>query len=69
MSEPMTSRLAWPTLKRDLVAILRGLTPDDCEAVVAGLIDGRRLGCQALIEGDVVIDAVATAGTHTMFSP
>lgn len=39
MSEPVTKRLAWPKLKRDIVAILRGLTPDDCEAVVAGLIE------------------------------
>lgn len=29
----------WPTLKRDLVAILRGLTPDDCEPVVGALLE------------------------------
>ena len=28
----------WPKLKRDLVAILRGLTPDDCEPVVGALL-------------------------------
>ena len=29
----------WPDLKRSLVAILRGLTPQACEAVVGGLIE------------------------------
>lgn len=29
----------WPKLKRDLVAILRGLPPPDCEAIVAALIE------------------------------
>ncbi|NDW07565.1 2-dehydro-3-deoxy-6-phosphogalactonate aldolase [Jiella pacifica] len=37
MSE--STRTPWPKLKRDLVAILRGLTPEDCEAVVSGLIE------------------------------
>ena len=31
--------IAWPSLKRDLVAILRGIRPEEVEAVVAGLID------------------------------
>lgn len=31
--------IAWPSLKRDLVAILRGIRPDEVEAVVAGLIE------------------------------
>ncbi|MCB8839129.1 2-dehydro-3-deoxy-6-phosphogalactonate aldolase [Aurantimonas sp. VKM B-3413] len=34
-----TRRTPWPRLKRDLVAILRGLPPEDCEAVVGGLIE------------------------------
>lgn len=39
MSEPTSLYAPWPKLKRDLVAILRGLTPNDCEAIVAGLIE------------------------------
>ncbi|MEX6506870.1 2-dehydro-3-deoxy-6-phosphogalactonate aldolase [Jiella sp. M17.18] len=34
-----TNRTPWPTLKRDLVAILRGLPPQDCETVVGGLVE------------------------------
>ncbi|MCE7029773.1 2-dehydro-3-deoxy-6-phosphogalactonate aldolase [Jiella avicenniae] len=39
MSEPTRPRAPWPKLKRDLVAILRGLAPNDCRAVVSGLIE------------------------------
>ncbi|MBO0903117.1 2-dehydro-3-deoxy-6-phosphogalactonate aldolase [Jiella sonneratiae] len=35
----MNRATPWPKLKRDLVAILRGLTPDAAEAVVSGLIE------------------------------
>ncbi|MBP0616564.1 2-dehydro-3-deoxy-6-phosphogalactonate aldolase [Jiella mangrovi] len=35
----MTRRIPWPKMKRDLVAILRGLSPADCDAVVSGLIE------------------------------
>lgn len=39
--EPSTTpaRIPWPTLKRGLVAILRGIGPDHAETVVAGLIE------------------------------
>ena len=33
------TRIAWPPLKRGLVAILRGIGPDHAEAVVGGLIE------------------------------
>lgn len=33
------THIAWPSLERDLVAILRGIRPEEVEAVVAGLID------------------------------
>lgn len=39
MSQNALSRRPWPKLKRDLVAILRGLVPDDCEAIVSALIE------------------------------
>lgn len=35
----MASTIAWPTLRRSLVAILRGITPDEVEAVMAALIE------------------------------
>lgn len=35
----MTAHVAWPPLKRSLVAILRGIRRDQVEAVVSGLID------------------------------
>ncbi|KAA0972056.1 2-dehydro-3-deoxy-6-phosphogalactonate aldolase [Aureimonas fodinaquatilis] len=35
----MQERIAWPGLKRNLVAILRGLTFDEVEPVVGGLIE------------------------------
>lgn len=35
----MTGPVVWPSLKRNLVAILRGITPADIEAVVAGLLE------------------------------
>ncbi|BDA84107.1 2-dehydro-3-deoxy-6-phosphogalactonate aldolase [Aureimonas sp. SA4125] len=38
-------QIAWPALKRSLVAILRGLTPDETETVVGGLIE---LGFEAI---------------------
>ncbi|KQT50734.1 2-dehydro-3-deoxy-6-phosphogalactonate aldolase [Aureimonas sp. Leaf454] len=34
-----SARIAWPSLKRGLVAILRGIGPDHAETVVAGLIE------------------------------
>ncbi len=35
----MTHQAPWPKLKRDLVAILRGLEPENCLAVVGTLVD------------------------------
>ena len=35
----MTRSIAWPQVKRSLVAILRGINPDEAEAVVEALID------------------------------
>lgn len=35
----MTAASAWPRLRRDLVAILRGVRPDEIVAVAEGLID------------------------------
>ena len=35
----MTEPVAWPALRRDLVAILRGLPPGDCESIVATLVE------------------------------
>ncbi|MBO0661075.1 2-dehydro-3-deoxy-6-phosphogalactonate aldolase [Jiella sp. MQZ9-1] len=35
----MSETTPWPKLKRDLVAILRGLRPQTCEAIVAVLIE------------------------------
>ncbi|MBC7152400.1 MAG: 2-dehydro-3-deoxy-6-phosphogalactonate aldolase [Rhizobium sp.] len=34
-----TSRIVWPSLKRNLVAILRGIKPEEIEGVVAGLLE------------------------------
>lgn len=31
--------IAWPAMRRSLVAILRGITPDETEAVVNGLVE------------------------------
>lgn len=39
MIAPEATRIAWPRLRRPLVAILRGLTPPEAEAVVGALID------------------------------
>lgn len=41
----MTSTVPWPALGRSLVAILRGIRPDETAAVVGGLIDA---GFQAI---------------------
>lgn len=35
----MTTSVAWPALRRNLVAILRGIRPDEIEAAVDGLIE------------------------------
>ena len=35
----MTQLIAWPKVKRSLVAILRGIRPDEAEAIVETLID------------------------------
>jgi 2-dehydro-3-deoxyphosphogalactonate aldolase len=34
-----TPRIAWPLLRRSLIAILRGITPAEAEPVVSGLIE------------------------------
>ena len=34
----MTDPVEWPTVKRQLVAILRGIRPDEAEAIVGTLI-------------------------------
>ncbi|MDQ0346029.1 2-dehydro-3-deoxy-6-phosphogalactonate aldolase [Ancylobacter vacuolatus] len=39
MSAPFTPRIAWPSLQRGLVAILRGIRPEETEAIVAALIE------------------------------
>ena len=39
MSSPLTSSTPWPRLKRNLVAILRGIKPDEVEPIVGGLIE------------------------------
>jgi 2-dehydro-3-deoxyphosphogalactonate aldolase len=41
----LVARVAWPTLRRSLVAILRGLRPEETESVVGGLIE---LGFEAI---------------------
>ena len=35
----MTEPVAWPTVKRSLIAILRGIRPDEAESIVEALID------------------------------
>ncbi len=35
----MTTRIPWPTLRRNLVAILRGLTPDEADAIGDVLVE------------------------------
>jgi 2-dehydro-3-deoxyphosphogalactonate aldolase len=35
----MTHPVPWPIVKRSLVAILRGIRPDEAEAIVAALIE------------------------------
>ncbi|WP_428030236.1 2-dehydro-3-deoxy-6-phosphogalactonate aldolase [Ancylobacter sp.] len=39
MSTPSLRRIPWPTMRRSLVAILRGLRPQEAEAVVGALIE------------------------------
>ena len=39
MSQPVPSPIPWPKVKRSLVAILRGIKPDESEAIVGSLID------------------------------
>jgi 2-dehydro-3-deoxyphosphogalactonate aldolase len=35
----MMELVSWPTVKRQLIAILRGIRPDEAEAIVGGLIE------------------------------
>src|SRR5260370_26798587 len=35
----MTESVSWPTVKRSLIAILRGIRPDEAESIVAALIE------------------------------
>ena len=35
----MTAALPWPALRRDLIAILRGIRPDEIDAVAAALVE------------------------------
>lgn len=39
MTAPSSPRIAWPSLRRGLVAILRGIRPEEAEAIVAALIE------------------------------
>ena len=39
MNAVSPNRVAWPSMRRSLVAILRGIRPDEAEAVVAALIE------------------------------
>src|SRR6478736_7338792 len=39
MSQPVSSPIPWPKVKRALVAILRGIRPDEVETIVETLID------------------------------
>jgi 2-dehydro-3-deoxyphosphogalactonate aldolase len=35
----MTEPVSWPTVKRPLIAIPRGIRPDEAESIVGALID------------------------------
>lgn len=39
MTAPSSPRIAWPPMRRGLVAILRGIRPEEAEAIVAALIE------------------------------
>lgn len=39
MTAPSSPRIAWPPMRRALVAILRGIRPEEAEAIVAALIE------------------------------
>src|SRR5215468_2633742 len=39
MTQAMTAMIPWPDVKRSLVAILRGIRPDEAEIIVDGLIE------------------------------
>ncbi len=39
LGSDMTETVPWPTAKRHLVAILRGIRPDEAEAIVGALIE------------------------------
>jgi 2-dehydro-3-deoxyphosphogalactonate aldolase len=39
MTQPVAQPIPWPNVKRSLVAILRGVRPDEAEAIVETLID------------------------------
>ncbi|SCW43091.1 2-dehydro-3-deoxy-6-phosphogalactonate aldolase [Ancylobacter rudongensis] len=39
MTGPSSSHIPWPPMRRGLVAILRGIRPDEAEAIVAALIE------------------------------
>lgn len=39
MNSPSPRHIAWPTMRRSLVAILRGIDPSEAEAVVGALIE------------------------------
>jgi 2-dehydro-3-deoxyphosphogalactonate aldolase len=39
MTQPIPLQIAWPKVKRSLVAILRGVKPDEAEGIVAALIE------------------------------
>lgn len=39
MEQPVPNSIPWPKVKRSLVAILRGIRPDEAEAIVGTLIE------------------------------
>jgi 2-dehydro-3-deoxyphosphogalactonate aldolase len=39
VAQPVSQPFPWPKVKRSLVAILRGVRPDEAEAIVEALID------------------------------